>query len=33
VQRIHGRRTCQGRSLVEAVVHDGSSSINVTFFN
>jgi ATP-dependent DNA helicase RecG len=33
VQRIHGRRTRQGRSLVEAVVHDGSSSINVTFFN
>jgi ATP-dependent DNA helicase RecG len=33
VRSIHGRRTRQGRSLVEAVVHDGSSLLNVTFFN
>jgi ATP-dependent DNA helicase RecG len=33
VRSIHGRRTRQGRALVEAVVHDGSSLLNVTFFN
>ncbi|MET1001562.1 MAG: ATP-dependent DNA helicase RecG, partial [Acidimicrobiia bacterium] len=33
VQRVHGRRTRQGRSLVEVVVSDGTSLLNVTFFN
>jgi ATP-dependent DNA helicase RecG len=33
ITRINGRRTRQGRALVEAVVHDGSSLLNITFFN
>ena len=33
VNKIHGRRTRNGKSLVEVVVHDGSSLLNVTFFN
>jgi ATP-dependent DNA helicase RecG len=33
VRRIHGRRTRQGRALVEAVVHDGTSMLTITFFN
>ncbi|MDQ1479008.1 MAG: ATP-dependent helicase RecG [Actinomycetota bacterium] len=33
VRTIHGRRTRQGRALVEAVVHDGSSMLTITFFN
>jgi ATP-dependent DNA helicase RecG len=33
VRTIHGRRTRQGRALVEAVVHDGSSMLSITFFN
>ncbi len=33
VRSIHGRRTRNRRALVEAVVHDGSSLLNVTFFN
>jgi ATP-dependent DNA helicase RecG len=33
VQRVHGRRTRNGKALVEVVVHDGSSLLNVTFFN
>jgi ATP-dependent DNA helicase RecG len=33
VQRVHGRRTRQGRALVEVVVHDGSSLLTLTFFN
>ncbi len=33
VRSVHGRRTRQGRALVEVVVHDGSSLLNVTFFN
>src|SRR5689334_2828613 len=33
VQRVHGRRTRQGRALVEVVVHDGTSLLNLTFFN
>ncbi len=33
VQRVNGRRTRNGKSLVEVVVHDGSSLLNVTFFN
>ncbi len=33
VRTIHGRRTRQGRALVEAVVHDGTSMLSVTFFN
>ena len=33
VRTVHGRRTRQGKSLVEAVIHDGSSLLSVTFFN
>ena len=33
VKTIRGRRTRQGRALVEAVVDDGSSVLNITFFN
>jgi ATP-dependent DNA helicase RecG len=33
VRSARGRRTRQGRSLVEVVVHDGTSLLNVTFFN
>jgi len=33
VRRVSGRRTRQGRALVEAVVHDGTSMLTVTFFN
>jgi ATP-dependent DNA helicase RecG len=33
VKTIRGRRTRQGRALVEAVVDDGSSLLNITFFN
>ncbi len=33
VRTIHGRRTRQRRTLVEAVVYDGTSLLNVTFFN
>src|SRR5256714_13286867 len=33
VRTIHGRRTRQGRALVEAVVYDGTSLLNITFFN
>ena len=33
VRTIHGRRTRQGRALVEAVVHDGTSMLSITFFN
>ena len=33
VQTVHGRRTRQGRALVEVVVSDGTSLLNVTFFN
>jgi ATP-dependent DNA helicase RecG len=33
VTSIRGRRSRQGRAIVEAVVDDGSSLLNVTFFN
>ncbi len=33
VRTIHGRRTRNGKALVEAVIHDGSSLLSVTFFN
>jgi ATP-dependent DNA helicase RecG len=33
VRTIRGRRSRQGRTLVEAVVTDGTSLLNVTFFN
>jgi ATP-dependent DNA helicase RecG len=33
VRRVHGRRTRQGRALVEVVVYDGTSLLNITFFN
>jgi ATP-dependent DNA helicase RecG len=33
VKRVAGRRTRQGRALVEVVVHDGTSLLNLTFFN
>ncbi len=33
VRTSHGRRTRQGRSLVEVVVHDGTSMLTITFFN
>ena len=33
VRTVHGRRTRNGSALVEVVVHDGSSLLNVTFFN
>ncbi len=33
VRTVRGRRTRQGRALVEAVVYDGTSLLNVTFFN
>jgi ATP-dependent DNA helicase RecG len=33
VRSARGRRTRQGRSLVEVVVHDGTSLLNITFFN
>jgi len=33
VRTVHGRRTRQGRALVEVVVHDGTSMLTITFFN
>jgi ATP-dependent DNA helicase RecG len=33
VRRISSRQTRNRRSLVEAVIHDGTSLLNVTFFN
>ena len=33
VRSVHGRRTRNGKALVEVVIHDGSSLLNVTFFN
>jgi ATP-dependent DNA helicase RecG len=33
VRSARGRRTRQGRSLVEVVVHDGTSLLSITFFN
>ena len=33
VSRVDGRRTRQGRSLVEVTVSDGTSSLRCTFFN
>ncbi|HYL53347.1 MAG TPA: ATP-dependent DNA helicase RecG [Acidimicrobiia bacterium] len=33
VRTVRGRRTRQGRALVEAVVYDGTSVLNITFFN
>ncbi len=33
VRTARGRRTRQGRALVEVVVHDGTSLLNITFFN
>ena len=33
VRTVRARRTRQGRSLVEVVITDGSSLLNVTFFN
>ena len=33
VRSIHARRTWNRKALVEAVIHDGSSLLNVTFFN
>ena len=33
VRSVHSRRTRQGRALVEVVVSDGTSLLNVTFFN
>ncbi len=33
VRSVRGRRTRQGRALVEAVVYDGTSLLNITFFN
>ena len=33
VRTVHGRRTNRGRALVEAVVHDGTSMLTITFFN
>ena len=33
VRSVHGRRTRQRRTLVEVVVSDGTSLLNVTFFN
>ena len=33
VRTIRGRRTKQRRALVEAVVYDGTSLLNITFFN
>ncbi len=33
VQSVHGRRTRNRRALVEVVIDDGSSLLNVTFFN
>jgi ATP-dependent DNA helicase RecG len=33
VRRVHGRRTRQGRALVEVVVSDGTSLLTLTFFN
>ena len=33
VRTVHGRRTRNGKALVEVVVHDGTSLLNVTFFN
>jgi ATP-dependent DNA helicase RecG len=33
VRTARGRRTRQGRSLVEVVVYDGTSLLNITFFN
>ncbi|HET9730413.1 MAG TPA: ATP-dependent DNA helicase RecG [Acidimicrobiia bacterium] len=33
VRTIRGRRTRNGRALVEAVVYDGTSLLNITFFN
>jgi ATP-dependent DNA helicase RecG len=33
VRTIHGRRGRGGKSVVDAVVHDGSSMLAITFFN
>src|SRR2546423_15394732 len=33
VLRVHGRRTRNGRALVEVVVTDGTSNLTCTFFN
>jgi ATP-dependent DNA helicase RecG len=33
VTKVSGRRTRNRRALVEVVIHDGSSLLNVTFFN
>jgi ATP-dependent DNA helicase RecG len=33
VRRVHGRRTRNNRALVEVVVYDGTSLLNLTFFN
>ena len=33
VRSMHARRTRNRRALVEVVIHDGSSLLNVTFFN
>jgi ATP-dependent DNA helicase RecG len=33
VRSVHARRTRNRRALVEVVIHDGSSLLNVTFFN
>jgi ATP-dependent DNA helicase RecG len=33
VHRVSGRRTRQGRALVEVIVSDGTSLLNITFFN
>jgi ATP-dependent DNA helicase RecG len=33
VRTVRGRRTRQGRALVEVVVGDGTSVLNITFFN
>src|SRR5947209_4356962 len=33
VRSVKGRRTRQGRALVEVVVYDGTSLLNISFFN
>ncbi len=33
VQRISSRRSRQRRAIVDAVVHDGTSTLNIVFFN
>src|SRR3954463_2975875 len=33
VRSVKGRRTRQGRALVEVVIYDGTSLLNITFFN